>query len=492
MTTDYTPRTYQQDGIELLEREPCVGLFMEPGSGKTITAMTGVKPPYLVVAPKMVAQEVWVREAAKWSHTQHLKVVLFDAAFFDYTQRITSAAIWGTQAREIVRPGTDNDQDFLMCAEVVIDRYELIPSVKAADILAVKADIFVVSRDHLYVLAKILGERWPWRTVLVDEATMAKNHESKRSQTLWYLRRHKLVTRLVLMTGTPSPKNLENLWALVRLLDLGKRLGEHLGAFRKQYMDEGQRIGKRVVSWKDKPGAREKVTAKIADICLAVRADVWRETEAPKTVQRLVEIPMEDYRQMESEMYLQLGDGEITAPQAAVLTNKLLQMASGAVLDAEKKWHLVHDAKLDALEELIEELDGEPLLVMYWFKSTLARLKARFPGMATTKTKGFLDQFAAGKLPLLAIQPGSAGHGLDGLQEGGHHIAVVDMFHDWELYQQTVSRLDRSGQHKRVTVHQILAAGTKDEEVAPVLADRGANQALVLEALKVRPAKKAH
>jgi hypothetical protein len=488
VTADFIPRDYQAAGIDLIRREDGVLLAYEPGSGKTVTAMTALKPPYLVVAPKMVAQEVWTREAAKWAHTAHLRVCLFDASFFDYRQKVTASAILGTESREIVRPGTEDDQDFLFCADVVIDRYELIPGVKSEDILALESDIYVVSRDHLYALAKILGSKWPWRTVLIDESTMFKNHEAKRSQTLWYLRRKKLVTKVVLMSGTPSPKNLENLWSQVRLLDLGKRLGEHLGDFRKKYMLPGAQRKKngRLITydWVDRPGAREEVTGKISDICLAVRAEVWRKTEPPLTVQRLVDIPREQYDQMQRELYLELGDGEITANQAAVLTNKLLQMASGAVLDTEKKWHLVHDAKLDALEELIEDLDGEPLMVMYWFKSTLARLKTRFPRIVTTNTKGFLDQFAAGKIPLLAIQPGSAGHGLDGLQNGGHHIAVMDCFHDWEVYQQTVSRLDRSGQQHRVTVHQILAADTKDEEVAPVLADRGANQAMVLEALK--------
>lgn len=490
MTLDFIPRDYQSASIDLVRREPGVLLAHEPGSGKTVTALTALAPPYLVVAPKMVAQEVWTREAAKWTHTASLRVCLFDASFFDYYRKVTASAICGRESREVVLPGTPEEQDFLFCADVVVDRYELIPRTRAEDVLAVRADIYVVSRDHFYVLAKILGKRWPFRTVLCDESTMFKNHESKRAQTMWYLRRKGLVTKLVLMSGTPSPKSLENLWSQVRLLDMGKRLGLHLGDFRKKYMLPGaqrKKNGRLVVyDWVDRPGAAAEVTDKIKDICLSVRADVWRKTDPPRTVQHLVDIPREQYDRMQRELYLEIGGGEITANQAAVLTNKLLQMASGAVLDTVGKWHLVHDAKLDALEELVEELDGEPLLVMYWFKSTLARLQARFPGMGTTKTKGFLDQFAAGKMPLLAIQPASAGHGLDGLQNGGHHIAVVDFFHDWESYQQTVSRLDRSGQKHQVTVHQFIAAETKDEEVAPVLADRGANQAMVLEALRFK------
>lgn len=488
--TDFIPRDYQAAGIDLIKREPGVGLFFEPGSGKTVTALTALRPPYLVVAPKMVAQEVWTREAAKWSHTENLRVTLFDASVFDYKRKVTASAIWGSDCREIVRPGTDDDQDFLMCADVVVDRYELIPKARPEDILAVQADIYVVSRDHLYVLAKLLGDKWPWHTVLVDESTMFKNHDSTRSKTMDYLRRHGLVKKLVLMTGTPSPKGLENLWAQVRLLDGGRRLGKTLTAFRSEFMVPGDRNKKRIFNWRAKPGARERVTSLISDICLSVRADVWRKTEEPRTVQRPVSIPMDQYEAMERDLFLQIGDGEITANQAAVLQSKLLQMASGAVLDGEKKWHLVHDAKLDALEELIDELDGEPLVVVYWFQSSIDRLKARFgKRLATTKTKGFLDQFAAGNIELLAIQPGSAGHGLDGLQKGGHHVAVFDMFHDWELYQQVVSRLDRSGQEHRVTVHQLLAAGTKDMEVAPVLADRGADQGAVMNALRFKPRK---
>lgn len=490
MTATYIPRLYQAEAIELADREPCVGLFMEPGSGKTITAMTALRPPYLVVAPKMVAQEVWTREAAKWRHTENLRVLLFDAPFFDYYRKVTASAIWGSETREIIRPGTLEDQDFLMCADVVIDRYELLPRARAEDVLAKKADIYVVSRDHFYVLAKILGKKWPFRTVIGDESTSFKNADSTRSKTMHWLRRHGLVTRLVLLSGTPSPRGIENLWAQVRLLDLGKRLGATQKEFRERFMLPDQRDGKRIFSWKAKPGARDKVTSLISDICMAVRADVWRKTEPPRVVDRIVQLPddaRELYNRMEDDLHLELSGGVITAAQAAVLTNKLLQIASGAVLDSESTWHVVHDAKLDALEELIEELDGEPLIIMYWFKSTLARLRERFgKKLATTKTKGFLDQFAAGNIPLLALQPGGAGHGLDGLQDGGHHIAAMDMFHDWELFQQTVSRLDRSGQKHRVTVHLLLADKTKDAQVGRVLADRGADQGMVMDALKRR------
>ena len=319
---------------------------------------------------------------------------------------------------------------------------------------------------------------------------MFKNHESKRTIAVRWLRKEGLLERLILMSGTPSPRGIENLWAQLLLLDGGQRLGSKLGAFRKTYMVPDQRDAKRIFSWRAKPGATDLVTEKIKDICQAVRADVWRKTDPPQVVEHLITLPpqaMAQYQEMADECYLAIGDGEITAPQAAVLGNKLLQMASGAVLDSDGNYHVIHDEKLDALEELLEELDGEPLIIMYWFKSTLARLRERFgKKLATTKTKGFLDQFAAGNIPLLALQPGGAGHGLDGLQDGGHHVAALDLFHDFELFQQTISRLDRSGQKHRVTVHLFLADKTKDAQVGRVLADRGADQGMVMDALKRR------
>lgn len=499
----FTPRDYQAAGIDLQLAQPGCGLFLEPGSGKTVTALTAADllmnerwavEKTLVVAPKMVAQEVWWRECAKWDHLQHLQVFYLDSPQFDYYQRITASAVWGDETRVIVKDTmSPEDEAFLFAAEVVVEKRELRPRDwrKVKDnILRRREQIHVVSRDNFYTLVKIMGDDWPYNLVLCDESTMVKNYDTKRSLAMFYLRERDKINRLTLMSGTPSPRGLENLWSQVRLLDMGQRLGSQITKFRKRFMVPDSRDAKRIFSWRAKPGATDEVTGLISDICLAVRADAWRETDPPRTVPRMVTLPEDAlamYERLAEDLHLELAEGRVSAPQAAVLGNKLIQVASGAVFDEEGRYHVLHDAKLDALEELIEELDGEPLVVVYWFKPTLDRLKARFGAkLATTKTKGFLDRFARGELPLLAIQPGSAGHGLDGLQQGGHHVAVVDVFHDWELYQQVVSRLDRSGQKFQVTVHQILAAGTKDLQVARVLADRGADQARVMEALRFK------
>jgi hypothetical protein len=494
---EFKPRPYQEAGIDLMKRAPGCGLFLEPGSGKTVTALTAaLEIPYgkmLVVAPNLVAREVWSREASKWKHTAHLSVQYLDVALFDLYRKTTTTAILGDETREIIEQlASEDDRWFLFMAEVAVSRHETRPRDwrKTKDwILRNPARIHVISRDHLYLLAKVLGEDWPYDMVIGDESTSWKNIESKRSVALLYLRRQGLVERLTLMSGTPSPKSVENLFAQVRLLDLGTRLGNKVGEFRKRFMVPSftDKNGK-ARSWVNAPGAAVKVAEKIKDICLAVRADAWREVEPPRTVQRLITLPeqaMAQYHEMLRQWSIAVDDASVTAEQAAVLSNKLIQIATGAVFDDERQYHVLHDEKLLALDELIEELEGEPLIVVYWFRPTLARLKARYGDrLATVKTKGFLDRFARGELPLLALQPGSAGHGLDGLQDGGHHIAVVDVFHDWELYQQVVSRLDRSGQKHRVTVHQILAAGTKEETVALTLADKGASQAKVMDVLK--------
>ena len=482
----------------MIENNNGVGIFAEPGGGKTVTtfsAIANLDLPTLIVGPKLVAQEVWTREAAKWAHLAHLEIYHITAADFGYYKKVTTSAVWGDQSREIVRGlETPDDRIFLFGAEVTIDTTELRPR----DIAGVKRNILdrrerihVISRDHFYPLVKLLGADFPYKMMIGDESTSYKNHDSNRSRAVYYLRQHNMLDRLVLLSGTPSPKGLENLWAQVRLLDGGKRLGATLGGFQKTYLmpDKKDRNSSRIFSWKPQPGAVEAVTGLITDICLSVRADIWRENEPPRVVQRRVTLPdaaMATYRKMEQDCVIEMSGQEISAQQAAALGNKLLQIGSGTVYDSDGNWHEIHDAKLDALEELIEELDGEPLLILYWYQPNLIRLKKRFPGIGTTKTKGFLDLFAAGKMPLLALQPASAGHGLDGLQHGGHHVVQFDLNHDWELQKQAIDRIDRSGQKHQVTVHQLIAAETLDSYVARVLADRGANQGKVMDAIRMR------
>lgn len=475
----YVPRLYQAEGEERIITTPGggFGYFAEPGGGKTVTALTAADrlmhdllrvDRTLVVGPKMVAQEVWHREARKWAHLQHLDVRLITAQDFGYRRYEEVAIAEGVEVKETeVRP-----EDKKAVRRALLDSPQT---------------IHVVSRDHLYWLVKCMGSKWPYKLVLGDESTSFKNHMSNRSRALRFLRRKGLIDYITLMSGTPMPKTLEQFWAQVLILDNGERLGTSQTKFREEFMVPDKRDRDRIFSWKPARGAVEEVMSRVSDICLSVRAETWRQNEPPLVVPRRVALPaeaMELYDRIQRDYVLQFGESEVLAQNPAVLSAKLSQLASGAVLDSDKKWHLVHDAKLDALEDLVEELAGEPILVLYWFKSSLERLKKRFGRkLATTATSGFLDKFAARDLPILALQPSGAGHGLDGLQHGGHHVAAFDLHPDWEVYKQAVDRLDRSGQQYQVKIWQLIAEGTVDEAVAATLFERGSNNGKVMDAI---------
>lgn len=480
----FTPRPYQAEAVARILDVPGggFGLFVEPGGGKTVTALTAADilmhdqmrvGRTLVVAPRLVAQEVWHRETAKWAHLSHLHTRLITFEDFGY-KRIT---------RQRRRKGFEFEETLVLPADPRTARRALLDSHES---------IHVISRDHLMTLVKLLGAKgqpWPYDALFGDESTSFKTHTSERSRALRYLRRHDLVKILLLLSGTPSPKGLEQLWAQVLALDNGERLGTSLTAFREEYMRpvaKGKNAhGKLIVyKWAPQQGATEAVMGKVSDICMSVRAKMWRENEEPNTVQKIVTLGDEAraaYDTMLRDSVLRVGTGAI-AVNAGVLHGKLAQIASGAVFDRDHEWHLIHDEKLDALEEIVEELNGEPVMVLYWFKPSLARLKKRFPDFIDTETPGFIDKFVSGKAPGLFLNL-AKGHGIDGLQHGGHQIVVFDLQADYELYKQSVDRLDRSGQQHQVTIMQLIAAGTVDEQIAPVLADRHADQGQVLDAI---------
>lgn len=478
--TQFIPRPYQEAGINLIRRsEEGAMLAFPPGSGKTPTALTAADllmhedlryARCLVVGPKLVAEEVWTRETPKWDHVRHLTIGHIGTPLFRYKQTKTTF--------------TEGD--------VTLDEYKReLGDKKAsrAEILAMSARIVTVSRDNFWWLTKVMGAKWCWDLVIWDESTSIKTHDNKRSQALRFLRKKGLIKFFVPLSGTPRPKSLEQFWAQIRHVDGGRRLGETLGVFRSRYMTafNMEVRGRTVQKWRDRPGALDEVMAAVADICLSVRADVWRKTEPPLTVQRVARLPVavrELYETLATRKVLRLNGAVITATDAAVLAGKLLQMAAGFIYDDEGGSHWLHDEKINSLIELIEELDGEPVMILYWHQAVAKRLQEKIKGIVNTKSKGFLDRFAAGKISALQLHPASAGHGLDGLQEGGHHVACVELFPDWEYYQQAVSRLDRGGQKHRVTVHQIISGDTRDERICSILADGDACQERVIEALR--------
>lgn len=478
---EFIPRDYQALGRDLLYASAEGGMLaFPPGSGKTPTALTVADllmhealrcERTLVVGPKLVAEEVWVRECPKWDHLKHLRVGHIPVSLFQFKVTKTTHVVDAVEIDETKRAPAD-------------------PKATRAAVLALPERILTISRDHFWWLTKVMGSKWPWDLVIWDESTSIKTHDSLRSKAIRFLRKKGKVKVFIPLSGTPRPKSLEQFWSQIRPIDGGKRLGETLGEFRSRYMapQQFEVRGRTVVKWADREGALEEVMAAVKDICLSVRAEVWRQTEPPDTVLRAVTLPARVramYDTLGRDRVLRLPGGAlVTAPDPAILAGKRLQLAAGFIYDDDGEAHWLHDEKIDALLELLEELEGEPLMILYWHKAVEKRLKEKVKGLATTKSKGFLDQFAAGRLKALALHPASAGHGLDGLQKGGHHVACVELFADWECYQQAVSRLDRSGQAHRVTVHQIQAMETRDQEIGWLLACREACQERVIEALR--------
>ena len=393
----------------------------------------------LVIAPKLVAETVWAEEAAKWDHTRHLRV---------------SKVLGSAQERVAAfrRP----------------------------------ADIYVINRENVPWLVERVGAKWPFDMVVVDELSSFKSPKTKRFRALRRVR--PMIKRIVGLTGTPAPNGLIDLWSQIYLLDQGERLGKTLTGYRDRFFKPGRRNGHIVYEWIPKPGAEERIYELLSDLCVSMSAEDW--LELPERVD--VEVPvvldaeaMMKYKQLEKDLLLPLEGDVVTADTAGVLTNKLLQLANGAVYDTARGVHEIHDAKLDALEELIEQAQGKPLLVFYAYQHDLERIKRRFPWAATMDEPGVIERWNRGEVPLLLAHPASAGHGLN-LQEGGNHIVWFGLTWSLELYEQANARLHRQGQTERVIVHHLVAKGTVDENVMGALARKEATQDALLEAVKAR------
>jgi len=393
----------------------------------------------LVIAPKLVAETVWAEEAAKWDHTRHLRI---------------SKVLGSAQERvaALRRP----------------------------------ADIYVINRENVPWLVERVGAKWPFDMVVVDELSSFKSPKTKRFRALRRVR--PLIKRIVGLTGTPAPNGLIDLWSQIYLLDQGERLGKTLTSYRDRFFKPGRRNGHIVYEWIPKPGAEERIYELLSDLCVSMSAEDW--LELPERVD--VEVPvvldaeaMMKYKQLEKDLLLPLEGDVVTADTAGVLTNKLLQLANGAVYDTARGVHEIHDAKLDALEELIEQAQGKPLLVFYAYQHDLERIKRRFPWAATMDEPGVVERWNRREVPLLLAHPASAGHGLN-LQEGGNHIVWFGLTWSLELYEQANARLHRQGQTERVIVHHLVAKGTVDENVMGALARKEATQDALLEAVKAR------
>lgn len=446
--SDFQPYPHQAAGIKWIIDHPACALLWGMGTGKTVTTLTALDAilndrlepgPALVIAPKRVAENTWSKESQKWEHLRHLRV----------------SKVIGSQ----------------------LERMRA---------LSTPADLYVINRENVVWLVELLGSRWPFRVVVIDELSSFKSAGAKRWRALRRVRGR--IDRLIGLTGTPRPNGLEDLWPEVYLLDQGERLGRTLGAFRGQYMQPDKMSGYIVYSYRPRPGAEEQVYNAISDICMSIRKeDVL---SLPGQIYENIELDLpasvlKQYKKFEREKVLEVLDveGGIAATQAAALTNKLLQFANGAIYDDTGTAHPVHNVKLEALEELLEEAGGEPVLVLYAYEHDADRIRSRIKCRALDKPAD-IDAWNRGEIPVALAHPASIGHGLN-LQEGGHIIVWFGLTWSLELYQQANERLNRPGQKSVCRVYHLIAKGTHDERVLASLANKDKGQAGALEALRL-------
>lgn len=431
------------------QRRLCSGVWGQVS--KTVTTLTAIEQllydhleegPVLIVAPKRVAEVTWSTECQKWDHLKHLKVV----------------KIMGTAKQR-------------------------------AEALSQVADIYVVNRENVVWLVEHLGGRWPFKIVVLDELSSFKSAQAKRWKALRRVRGR--IKRIIGLTGTPRPNSLADFWAELYLLDQGKRLGKTLGGFRAKYLTPEKMNGRVVYSYKEREGASDEVNALLQDIAISIRKEdvlqlpgqIYEDIVLTPTKQLLTK-----YKQFEKEAVLEVLEGEeIMAGTAAALTNKLLQFANGAIYDMDGQAHELHSVKLDALEELIEEAGGDPVLVLYAYKHDADRIRQRIT-CRSLDTSEDIDDWNAGKIPVALAHPASIGHGLN-MQYGGHITIWFGLTWSLELYQQSNERLNRPGQTQVCRVYHLILKGTHDERVLVALKNKDKGQAAAIEALRLEIVK---
>lgn len=443
---NFSPHNYQSYAINYIETHPIAAVLLDMGLGKTVISLTAIADllfdsfevhRILVVAPLRVARDTWPAEIAKWEHLQHL----------------TYAVCVGT------------------------------PKERRMALLS-GADITIINRENLGWLIDSSGFDFDYDMVIIDELSSFKNHKSKRFQSLMKVRPK--VKRIIGLTGTPSSNGLMDLWAEFKLLDFGERLGRFITHYRNNYFVPDKRNGEIIYSYKPMPYAEDAIYRRISDITISMKSTDHLQMPELITSQYEVQLSEEEekrYEELKADFILELPEGEITAANAASLTGKLSQLANGAIYDDDGNIIEFHDRKLDALEDLIEAANGKPLLVAYWFKHDLQRIKKRFNVREIKSSKDITD-WNNGDIPVAVIHPASAGHGLN-LQAGGSTLIWFGLTWSLELYQQTNARLWRQGQTSgTVVIEHIITKGTIDERILKALSLKEVTQNALIDAVK--------
>lgn len=398
----------------------------------------------LVIAPKRVAEDTWSTEVDKWDHLKNLRV----SKIIGTIQQRTNAAY-------------------------------------------MDADVFILGRDNVKSFVEQFQTCWKWDMLVIDELSSFKNSKSQRFRALKKVRGY--FKRIVGLTGTPAPNSLIDLWPQIYLLDGGKRLGKTITGYKDRYFNPGQRNGYVVYNWNLKEQAEENINKQISDICISMKAEDY--LNMPKRIDNIIDIKLpnkalDTYKQLEKEYVLNLNDEDITATNAAALTNKLLQIANGSIYNDEKEYLWIHDEKIDKLLEIIDTANGKPVLVFYNFKSDKERIINALAKKGIKNYQGLdspedIKNWNEGKIQVALLHPASAGHGLN-LQYGGNIIIWFGLTWSLELYQQANARLYRQGQTETVIIHHLVAKNTVDEDVINALENKDINQEKLLRAVKAR------
>ncbi|HFR3676234.1 TPA: SNF2-related protein [Streptococcus suis] len=449
-----TLHNYQVVAKDFIIGHPNAAVILDMGMGKTATTLSAVNElmfdrfevtKVLVIAPLRVANTVWSDEIEQWAELRHLRY----------------SKIVGTPKQRKVALQKD-------------------------------ADIYIVNRENLPWLVEQCSPYFKWDMVVIDELSSFKSWQSKRFKAFMAMRPY--MKRIVGLTGTPSSNGLMDLFAEFKVIDGGERLGRFIGEFRSRYFEEGRRNGNIVYEYIPMDYAECQIQDKISDITISMKALDYLEMPeliSTKKLVRMTDKEKEKYSQFKKEYVLSELDGlEVTAANAASLTNKLVQLSNGAVYSDDHTVVALHEQKLDALEDILESANGEPVLVAYWFKHDLARILGRLEKLnvksRVLKTEEDIREWNKGNVPVGLLHPAGAGHGLN-LQKGGHHLVWFGLTWSLELYQQTNARLWRQGQEaETVVIQHIVTEGTIDEEILKALENKDAQQERLIEAVKAQ------
>lgn len=446
----YKPHSYQQFATNFIETHPQAAIFLGMGMGKTIITLTALNnlitdryatTKALIIAPLRVARDTWSNEQQKWDHLKNLRLSII-----------------------IGNPTTRRNA------------------------LNTDADIYIINRENIPWLVKELGNNWPFDTVVIDELSSFKNHKAQRFKAL--KTRLPKINRIVGLTGTPAPNSLEDLWAPFRLIDGGERLGKYLTHYRDKFFTPDKRNGPQIYSYKIRPGADKQIYDLIKGITVSMKTTDYLDLPPLATTTINVHLNPKErtiYNQLRDDMVTTIGTATIDAGTAGTLSNKLQQLSSGAIY-TDDGVRYIHDQKLDALADIVEQASGNTILVSYWFKHELERLEAKFPQGKELSTSQDMADWCEQKIPIGFIHPASAGHGLN-LQSGGHIMVWLTTPWSLELVEQTNARLFRQGQTEPVSIIHIQTSDTIDADVAKALEKKDTTQTALINAVKAQIGK---